>query len=173
MKVSDKDIGFSFKPNVEKGAMNTKWIAGVAALLAPVYMYIVEGERSITSLAVFSALGILLSFILYGIRYWVGGIDALTIFENRVELHKKNKIVSMRWEELVSADFVSVNSIPWLTLTANNTNHRICLEAFTQEEREQIFELITGEAPDKTKVISSWTIGNRIPFSYKTTKPNA
>jgi len=173
MKESNEEVGFTFKPNGEEGAMSTKWIAGFAALLAPIYMYIVEEERSSTSLAIFAALGVLFSFIFYGIRYLVGGVDALTIFEDRVELHKKDKVQSIRWEDLASADFVSVNSIPWLTLIANNTTHRICLEAFSSEEREHIFELITGEAPDKTKVMSSWTIGNRIPFSYKTTKPKA
>jgi len=173
MRVPDEDIGFSFKPNGEEGAMSTKWIAGFVALLTPLYMFIVEGERSITSLAIFAVVGVLFSLMYYGIRYLVGGVDALTIFQDRVELHKKDKVQSIRWEDLASADFVSVNSIPWLTLIANNTTHRICLEAFTPEERKQIFELITGEAPDKTKVMSSWTIGNRIPFSYKTTKPKA
>lgn len=158
---------YIFRPDKAAGMSFTRGLSVVVGLFAPAYLYVAEDVRNIYFLVGFAAFAALIPFAMRGLRSLAGGIEALAISEESIELIKKKDSETILWVDMAEVEFERVNDLPWILLVTNEKKkHRICLDDFGEGDRNKIHELIAGEVWDITKEKTTWIIANRLSFSY-------
>lgn len=157
---------YTFKSDPESGIAFTKGVSVVAFFVAPIYLYIAEDVRNIYFLGGFALFAALIPFALRGLRALAGGIEALSISEDSIELIRRKSKEQIPWTEISKVEFENVNDMPWITLFKNEGGkERILLEDFDDADREKMQQLISGHMPDNTQEKTTWIIANRLSFS--------
>jgi len=141
---SPEDPGLTrrFVPDPALARRENLGVAATVALLVPVVLFLLRGERSPVVLFVFGVVGALVGYGMYSLRQAVHGLQEVEITPDLLTVTGRRGPVALRWDEIGSARFATYGGERWIFLRRAGGGLTLFVEGFSSDESAALNRLI-------------------------------